>query len=171
MDNSKPATPNSPADGPTPGAAQPLFLRRSRSSRAAISWVVVPFIAFFALFSYGVLNSISADFRPGYAHYKQGNYTAAEADFRKMTQGWDSNENIGHYYLGLCLLHEGRMEEARPEIQFAVDHPGGGKSSKGNSYYYKAVKLLEDMKELPADPTTAQREQWLAKHPKLIYPK
>jgi TolA-binding protein len=138
-------------------------------------WVggtIASFFLVFGVFWGSVFSGIADDFKPGYTHYQQGNYAAAETDFRKFTQGsWTANEGYGHYYLGLCLLHEGKMDEARTEIQFAVDHSGGGGHSGPDQSYYRAKRLLEVMKELPADPTTAQREQWIARHPKLFHPK
>ena len=117
-----------------------------------------------------IVNGIANDFKPGYTHYQQGSYAAAETDFRKFTQGSQTaNEGYGHYYLGLCLLHEGKLAEARPEIQSAIYHSGGGRSGRDWSYY-QGTRLLDAMKELPADPTTAQRDQWIAKHPKLFHP-
>ena len=120
---------------------------------------------------WGQARSVRNQFKPGYAHYQHGDYTAAEADFRRFMQ-LNPDAYYGHYYLGICLLQEDKTDEARTEIQSAIDHPGssGGKSHGPDWWYYKGRRLLEVMKELPAGPTVAQREQWIAKHPKLFHP-
>lgn len=100
--------------------------------------------------------------KPGMDHYNQGNYTAAETDFRQYNQNtWTAGELIGHYYLALCLLHEGRIENARAELDWVSTHNSG----KGSARYSRgAEKLLKALDELPASPAAAQTQQWQLKY-------
>ena len=52
----------------------------------------------------------------GIAAYTQGRYAAAETDLRQADNFFPS-EVEPHYYLGLCLLHDGKKEAALSEFQ------------------------------------------------------
>ena len=104
---------------------------------------------------------IANTIKPGIAHYSQGNYAAAEADLHKYTHdALTTDEPNGHYYLGLCLLHEGKFADARPEIQWVREH-AGHKDLGLNNW---ATKMLKSIDELPANPMPAQVQQWQLKH-------
>lgn len=108
------------------------------------------------------LRGIDDAMKPGLDHYFQGNYAAAEADFRKFNQdSYTSNEPNAHYYLGLCLLHEGKFAEGRTEIQWTYDR-SSGKDTYG--VHHGATRLLKALNEMPANPTAEQAKDWQLKY-------
>ena len=54
--------------------------------------------------------------KSGIAAYEQGRFAAAEADFRQADD-FDPRGPASHYYLGLCLLHDGKEKAALNEFQ------------------------------------------------------
>ena len=54
--------------------------------------------------------------KSGIAAYNQGRYAAAEADLRQANN-FSPGDAEPHYYLGLCLLHDGKKEAALSEFQ------------------------------------------------------
>ena len=104
---------------------------------------------------------IANTIKPGISHYNQGDYTAAESDFRKYTHdAMTAEDPEGHYYLGLCLLHEGKFGEGRTEIKWTRDHSG----NKSKGINARAEWLLKSLDKLPASPTAAQTQQWQLKY-------
>ena len=141
---------------PTKPAEKPTISRAAALGTFAATMAVGVGIVFLCL------SGISDAMKPGLAHYNQGNYAAAETDFRKFNQdSYTSNEPRAHYYLGLCLLHEAKFEEGRTEIKWAYDRTGGKDMS---GVHHGAKKLLKALDELPASPTAAQTQEWQLKH-------
>lgn len=54
--------------------------------------------------------------KSGIAAYNQGRYAVAEADLRQANNFYLS-EAQPHYYLGLCLLHDGNKDAALSEFR------------------------------------------------------
>ena len=137
-------------------------IRKPTQNPAAGLWAGFAIMALILVVGFFWLGQISNAMKPGLAHYEQGDYAAAETDFRKFTQNpWTAQEPSGHYYLGLCLLHEGRFEDARTEMEWTDKH-SGGKGTVGLNH--RAEKLLQALEELPASPTAAQIQQWQLKY-------
>ena len=72
-----------------------------------------------------------------------------------------AEEPSGHYYLGLCLLYEGKFAEGRTEIKWTCDYTGG-KGTVGLSN--RAEKMLKALNELPTNPTADQTQPWQLKY-------
>ena len=129
---------------------------------AAVLWIFFAMMATVITIGFFCLGQVGDAMKPGLAHYHQGNYAAAEADFRKFNENYyTENEPSGHYYLGLCLLHEGKFAEGRTEIRWTYDRTGG----KGTIGLNRgAERMLKALKELPANPTAAQTQEWQLKY-------
>ncbi len=52
--------------------------------------------------------------------YQRKDYAKAEVLLRHYDWDWDDPYGKGHSYLGLCLEHEGKNDEARDAFQYAM---------------------------------------------------
>ena len=139
----------------------PEKVKKPIQNPAAGLWGGFVGMALITILWFFCLNQINSAMQPGLAHYNQGNYPAAETDFRKFTQNeWTAEDPKGHYYLGLCLLHEGQFEEGRTELKRACEYTG----KHDFHLYSQAEKLLRALKELPANPTAVQTQEWQSKY-------
>lgn len=76
--------------------------------------------AFVLLFGFSLVrfSSSDADARTGTRYYQQGDYVRAEGWLRRSTRTNPQNGQAA-YYLGLCLLRDGRRAEALAQFQVA----------------------------------------------------
>ena len=86
----------------------------------------------------------------GIAAYHQGRYAAAEADLRQSIN-FSIIDASPHYYLGLCLRHDGKNEEARQEFETTCSKVRGRryKSSISNQMEQDAEVQLQQLGDKP----------------------
>lgn len=87
------------------------------SSPVLLTILFAPFAlaCVFAYFQTNVDSRLNKEYvQPGIASYKRHDYTDAERDFRAYLR---HGSDVGvHYNLGMCLLNEGKKEEALQEF-------------------------------------------------------
>ena len=90
-------------------------------------------LAFAAIFGGQMLlfKHAETDVDHGIASYQRGDYADAES---QMRHALDRNPNNGYasYYLGLCLLHEGNISEAKRRMETAQIIAHGDKFMQRN---------------------------------------
>ena len=91
-------------------------------------------LAFAAVFGGQMLlfKHAEADADHGIAGYQQGDYAAAESQLRSALS-INPNNGYASYYLGLCLLHEGNISEARRRMETARTIAHGDKFMQRNA--------------------------------------
>lgn len=107
-------------------------------------------LAFVAIFSGQMMlfKHAEADVDRGIANYQHGNYADAES---QMRHALDLNPNNGYasYYLGLSLLHEGNLSEARRRMETARTIAHGDKFMQRNALLEEEVTASLDHLQRP----------------------
>jgi tetratricopeptide (TPR) repeat protein len=62
-------------------------------------------------------------FDTGITAYRRGDYQIAERSFQTLISIYP-DDSASHYYLGLCLLEEGKTGEARAEFKTSLGYSG-----------------------------------------------
>lgn len=95
----------------------------------------------------------NADWKAAIAPYKRKDYVTAEAKLREFNYEHTDDWGWGHYYLALCLKHEGKIAEAREMFQGTMEQNYRKKDWGTNptqNVYYKAQQQLKQLP--PASP-------------------
>ena len=83
-----------------------------------------------------------------YCPYKHKDYVTAEAKLREFNNKRTDDGGWGHYYLALCLKHEGKIEEARDMFQETMTQNYRKKdwgTDRTQNVYYKALQQLNQL--------------------------
>lgn len=91
---------------------------------------------------------ISIDWSHAYALYQRKDYVGAEARLRSYNEDWGDNYGKGHYYLALCLEHEGRLDEARAAFQEALHLSRPGSRYYGRPTQDRYYNIQQELKKL-----------------------
>ena len=86
----------------------------------------------------------------GITAYNQGRYAAAETDLRQADNFFPS-EAEPHYYLALCLLHDGKKEAALREFQSVSSIVAHERTTGPNDKQY-AAEAQSEIQQLGGQP-------------------
>lgn len=107
-------------------------------------------LAFAAIFGRQMLlfKHAEADVDHGIASYQRGDYADAESQMRHALE-LNPNNGYASYYLGLCLLHEGNLPEARRRMETAQTIAHGDKFMQRNRPLEEEVTVSLDHLQHP----------------------
>ncbi len=120
----------------------------------SFAWVWGPILGLVAVFGggywlkTGIERGATADFGLAYSLYQRKDYAGAETKLRIYDEDWNDDYGLGHYYLGLCLEHEGKIDEARDAFREAMHRSRSGQNVDSDAMqtrYHKAQQHLQKL--------------------------